>query len=154
MSKQEIAPVNFEIVQLWVQLASFLGLQKSVGQIFGVLFVSNHGLCADDCVELLGISRSSVSQGLKALEEIGAIRKTFKLGERRDVYQIEPDLGNIANHYLESRVLPSLEELDKITKEFAGNPEIKANKFLLDRIMKMQRWTNKTHRVFQSMKID
>ena len=44
------------------------GINRTVGQIYALLFVSQKPLNADDLVEKLLISRSNVSMGLKELE--------------------------------------------------------------------------------------
>ena len=43
------------------------GINRTVGQIYAVLFVAERPLCADDIVDRLGVSRSNVSMGLKEL---------------------------------------------------------------------------------------
>jgi len=46
-----------------------LGLPKSFGEIYGLLFFSREALSLDDLVGRLKISKGSVSQGLSVLEQ-------------------------------------------------------------------------------------
>ena len=62
------------ILHLCVKLCAILGLPKSVGLIYGAVFVSARPIEAGDICKKLKISRGSVSQGLKFLRELGAIR--------------------------------------------------------------------------------
>ncbi|OYY81058.1 MAG: transcriptional regulator, partial [Rhizobiales bacterium 35-66-30] len=42
------------------EMGSRWGINRTVGQIYALLFVSPRPLCADEIVEALGISRSNV----------------------------------------------------------------------------------------------
>ena len=52
-----------------------LGLPKSIGEIYGLLYVTQEALSLDDLVSRLGISKGSTSQGLKMLRKLGAVRE-------------------------------------------------------------------------------
>ena len=68
-------------VELFVDAAGVLGVPKSIAMIYGVLFGSAHALSFNDLVEKLGISKGSVSQGVRVLREMGAIRPVGKSGK-------------------------------------------------------------------------
>ena len=53
------------IVDLFVDGVRVIGLPKSIGEIYGLLFVSRDPLSLDDLVARLGISKGSASQGLR-----------------------------------------------------------------------------------------
>jgi hypothetical protein len=91
----------------WVELADRLGVSRSLGQLYGLLFMANRPLSAQDCVDQLLISRSSAGQGLKVLKELGAIKPVFKVGDRSEHFVIEPDLGVLITKVLEGRLVPA-----------------------------------------------
>ena len=63
-----------ECVSFFADVVGVLGVPRSLGQIYGLLFASPRPLSFTDIVGKLDISRGSASQGLKALRELGAIR--------------------------------------------------------------------------------
>ena len=52
---------------MFINFLRIIGLQKSVGEIYGLLFVSAKPLSMDDIMNRLDISLGAASQGLKLL---------------------------------------------------------------------------------------
>jgi len=67
------ADFQSECVAFFAEVVYALGLPKSVGQIYGLLFASPEPLSFSDIVERLEISNGSASQGLQLLRSLGAI---------------------------------------------------------------------------------
>jgi HTH-type transcriptional regulator, glycine betaine synthesis regulator len=63
-----------EVIELFVELAGMLGLPRSYGEIYGLLYTSARPLSFTEVQERLGISKGSVSQGLRALRAVGALK--------------------------------------------------------------------------------
>ncbi len=129
-----------------MQVAQFLGLPKSVGQIFGLIYASEQPLSLDDIAERLQISRGSVSTGLNYLRRFDAVRTTFVLGDRREFYQAEMDTARIAQGFLADQVDPDIQswgerlrfgrELLKLAGPAAGPTPA----FAEDRLAKLEQW--------------
>ena len=68
--------VAFEVqmVDFFVSAADLLGVPKSVAAIYGVVFASPGPLSFAEIEARLDISKGSVSQGLRVLREVGAIK--------------------------------------------------------------------------------
>jgi DNA-binding transcriptional ArsR family regulator len=68
-------PADFqsECIELFAEVVYALGLPRSVGQIYGLLYASSEPLSFSDIVERLDISKGSASQGLQLLRTLGAI---------------------------------------------------------------------------------
>jgi len=60
---QPLAPVELEVIQIFVQIAQVLGLPKSVGEIYGLLFCAMEPLNFDEIMRRLTISKGSTGQG-------------------------------------------------------------------------------------------
>jgi len=113
------------ILSFWVQVSDLLDYPRSVGQIFGLIFLSETPLSADDFVRRLNISRSGAGQGLKALQDIGAIKSAHQLTSRKEHFQMQTDLGVLVKLLLNARILPKLEELSQQRqKELPGLPAL------------------------------
>jgi DNA-binding transcriptional ArsR family regulator len=73
---REEAVVAFEVqvVDFFVSAADLLGVPKSVAAIYGIIFASPVPLSFAEIEARLDISKGSVSQGLRVLREVGAIK--------------------------------------------------------------------------------
>lgn len=132
-----------EIIAYWVQIATQLGYPRSVGEIFGYIFITEQPVNADDLVEHLGISRSGAGQGLKTLLDIGAIRPAHNLANRREHFQMQSDLGVLVKQFLNVRVFPPLEELRRQRETLNEAVTASGDAHLKQRFDKLQRWQNK-----------
>jgi DNA-binding transcriptional regulator GbsR (MarR family) len=132
---------EYEALRPWVVLAEDLGLPRSIGLLYGLVFLSERPVSAQQCAEKLKLSRSSAGQGLKTLKEFGAIQSSHHLGERSEHFVIEPDLGVLLTHVLNGRILPSFAKFFSQVCElsFDGN----GADFKRDRVEKLQRWEKK-----------
>jgi DNA-binding transcriptional regulator GbsR (MarR family) len=85
------------------EMGSRWGINRTVGQIYAVLFASDRPLCADDLVERLGVSRSNVSMGLKELQAWNLVRLKHVPGDRRDFFSTPEDVWVIVRTLVEER---------------------------------------------------
>ncbi|CAM3038167.1 GbsR/MarR family transcriptional regulator [Rariglobus hedericola] len=138
------AELDREIIAFWVQVAGLLGYSRSIGEIFGLIFLSELPLCADEVVERLGISRSGAGQGLKALQDIGAIKPVHPLSSRKEHYQMQTDLGVLVKLLLNARILPKVEELANQRAALDASVRAQGPAHLVQRFEKLDRWRNKT----------
>jgi DNA-binding transcriptional regulator GbsR (MarR family) len=79
------------------------GINRTVGQIYALLFVSQKPLNADDLVEKLLISRSNVSMGLKELEAWRLVKRSHVQGDRREYYSAPEEVWGIFQTLAEER---------------------------------------------------
>lgn len=98
-----------EVVELFVAGARVIGLPRSVGEIYGLMFMEPEPLCLDDLQQRLNLSRGSVSQGLRVLREVGAIRSSYVPGQRKDHFTAETELRRLLGGFLARQVRPHLD---------------------------------------------
>lgn len=84
-----------DMIEVGGRVCQLLGLPRSTGQIYGLLYLSAKALTLDSIAELLGISKASVNTGTRLLLAWQVIRVSWVPGERRDHFEIEPDLTNL-----------------------------------------------------------
>ena len=89
-------------------LFQLLGLSRSAGQLYGLLYLSDKPLSLDDMVNLLSISKGSASMGTRHLANWGAIRQVWVPGDRRDHYEAVADLGQLLRASYAEFVRPRL----------------------------------------------
>ncbi|MEN7973696.1 MAG: hypothetical protein ABFR47_07665 [Verrucomicrobiota bacterium] len=101
-----MSELDREVIELFIRMADVLNLPRSVGEIYGLLFISSDPLCLDDCRIRLGISKGSTSQGLKILRSFGAIRTVYIPGDRKDYHVAETSLRKMASGFASEQVRP------------------------------------------------
>jgi DNA-binding transcriptional regulator GbsR (MarR family) len=85
------------------EMGSRWGINRTVGQIYAVLFIAERPLCADDIVERLGISRSNVSMGIKELQSWNLLRQRSMPGDRREFFHTPEDIYAIVRTLVDER---------------------------------------------------
>lgn len=99
----KLPPLVQTFVLHFGEMGSRWGINRTVGQIYALLYVSPQPLCADDIVEALGVSRSNVSMGLKELQAWNLVRLQHKAGDRRDFFSAPEDVVAILRTLAEER---------------------------------------------------
>lgn len=97
------------MITLFVRAADMLGLPKSVGEIYGLLYATEEALPLDAIVTRLSISKGSASQGLRFLRHLNAVRLVYVTGDRRDHFVPETSLRALAAGFIKERISPHLE---------------------------------------------
>ena len=105
-----VAELENEIVAHFADLAAMLALPRSYGQIYGLLFASTQPLSFTDIVERLELSKGSVSQGLRALREVGAIHPAEGSDWRREHFVAETEIRALIGGYLKESIQPQLKQ--------------------------------------------
>ena len=76
--------IQQEFILHFGEMGSRWGINRTVGQIYALLFLSETPLCADDIVAALHVSRSNVSMSLKELQSWNLVRLRHLPDDRRD----------------------------------------------------------------------
>lgn len=132
------------------QLSDYLGFSKVFGQLYGALLLSAEPLSLDDLVELLDISKASVSMNLRTLEHMGMVRQVWVRGRagRRKYYEAETDFWQIISNILAGREMRDVERAlhvmdDNIERLSSALPDMDADdrrlaELYVDRIQQIQ----------------
>jgi len=94
------------LVEVFSELADLFGNPRSHGQIYGILFASPEPLTMDAIAARLRISKGSASQGLRALESLGAIER--EPNGRCSAYSARLELKVLIAGFVRQRLLPRL----------------------------------------------
>jgi len=128
------------ILQLCVKLCAIMGLPKSVGLIYGAVFVSARPIEAGDICKKLKISRGSVSQGLKFLRELGAIRVEGDNGNRAEHFVVEDHLRKAVETFVTKKIGPAFEELGQEVVRLEMNPKNNLPTEIKEKLDTIRRW--------------
>ena len=104
MSLQDhLPPLSREFVAHFGEMGSRWGINRTVGQIYALLFISQRALNADEIAESLEFSRSNVSMGLKELQSWRLVRLRHQPGDRREYFEAPQDVWEIFRVLAEER---------------------------------------------------
>jgi DNA-binding transcriptional regulator GbsR (MarR family) len=91
----KLTPLQQEFVLHFGEMGSRWGINRTVGQIYALLFLSREPLNAETITDALGVSRSNTSMGLKELQSWSLVRLKHFPGDRRDYFTTPEDLWEI-----------------------------------------------------------
>jgi DNA-binding transcriptional regulator GbsR (MarR family) len=125
---KKLAPAIERFVLQWGDMGDEWGVNRSVSQIHGLLYLSEEPLTAEDIAEQLGMARSNVSNSIKELLSWNLIRRVPILGDRRDHFEAETDIWEVAARIAAGRkqreIDPAIEALRACVADAADDPKI------------------------------
>jgi DNA-binding transcriptional regulator GbsR (MarR family) len=145
-SAPALSDLELEAIDLFIGLVRILGMPKSIGEIYGFLFVSPVPVPMDTLMERLQISKGSASQGLKLLRSFGAVKTVYAAGDRRDHYVAEIDISRFASNFIKGELQPHLdhgleriERMERFIKQFPDGERETAE----SRLARLRHWHEK-----------
>jgi len=90
-----LPPLTQRFVMHFGEMGSRWGINRTVGQIYALLYVSSKPLNAEEVGDSLGFSRSNVSTGLKELQSWNLVRLVHQPNDRREYFQAPEDMWSI-----------------------------------------------------------
>ena len=145
-----LSELEKEAIGYFISFVQILGLPKSIAELYGLLFVSPEPLPMDVFITRLRMSKGGASQGLRLLRDLGAIRRVYVPGDRRDHYETDLALSRIASYFIKERLLPRLESgklrierMRELVEEASGDVRSVA----ADRLQSLEFWQDKGNEV-------
>jgi len=100
---EKLPPLGRQFVSHFGEMGSRWGINRTVGQIYALLFISQRALNADEIADTLEFSRSNVSMGLKELQSWRLVRMRHQPGDRREYFEAPSDVWEIFRVLAEER---------------------------------------------------
>ena len=147
MPTDTLPPLSRQFIAHFGEMGSKWGINRTVGQIYALIFISQRALNADEIAEALAFSRSNVSMGLKELQSWRLVRLRHQPGDRREYFEAPSDVWEIFRVLAEERrrreIEPTLSMLRMALLEKPTNDEerhaqqrMREMHDLIDRLMK------------------
>ena len=133
----------------WGDMGGFWGVNRSVAQIHALLLTADGPMTAEDIALALGLARSNVSNSLKELQNWNLIRRAPMKGDRRDHFEAETDVWEVAARIAAGRkakeIDPALATLRACVAQAKDDPTVsphalKQLKAMLEFTETMDRW--------------
>ncbi len=144
-----LPPWQLQTIELFVRAADLLGLPKSTGGVYGLIYSTEEPLPLDVIMTRLQISKGSTSQALTTLKRLKAIKPVFIPGDRRDHYVPETQLRRLVSGFLHDQVVPHLESgrerLAFIENQAAADHPVSPK--LKQRLKRLQSWRSQSEKL-------
>ncbi len=144
--EEALTELEAEAIEMFINFLRLIGLPKSVGEIYGLLFVAPRPMAMDAIMKRLGISLGAASQGLKLLRSFGAVRVVYERGDRRDHYVADLELSRFATVFIKEELQPridmAMERLQRMEDSLGGlTPE--ERRATKQRLERLKHWLDK-----------
>ena len=147
--------LELEAIDYFVRLMSLLGMPRSVGEIYGLLYFSTEPMPMDMIAARLGISIGSASQGLRTLRSLKAVKVSYVLGDRRDHYLAESEFRHLLSTFIKEEIMPHLESgkarIDRMEEILGRDGEDYDEAFCRLRIEKLKRLQKASFRLLPTL---
>lgn len=135
---ETLSPLTQKFILHFGEMGSRWGINRTVGQIYALLYVQGRALNADDIAEALSFSRSNVSMGLKELQAWRLVKLLHKQGDRREYFEPPKDIWDIFKALLEERRRREIEPtLSMLRDALLESPANEADKQAQERMREM-----------------
>ncbi len=125
----KLSPLVQTFVLHFGEMGSRWGINRTVGQIYALIYLSDKPLNADQLVEALGFSRSNVAMGIKELVSMNLVMLRHIPSDRKDYYTTHEDIWEIVRNLVEERkkreIDPTLSMLRSVMMETPSSEEEK-----------------------------
>lgn len=153
---REAVAFELEVISFFYDGAEIVGAPKSLGLIYGLCFATATPLTFADIENRLSISKGSISQGLRVLVEIGALKRV-ESSDRRIYFAPDLELRKLATLFIEERLGKHLsvgsERLKRMRNAAAqSDGEAASLRELTARIKVLQDWHQKSKAVLPMIK--
>ncbi|MBO8170419.1 MAG: GbsR/MarR family transcriptional regulator [Bacillaceae bacterium] len=90
-TRKILEQARFRVIEAIAQNINLYGVTPSVGRLYGTMYFQEEPMTLDQMQEALGMSKTSMSTGVRNLLELKMVKKTWRKGVRKDLYEVEPD---------------------------------------------------------------
>lgn len=133
-----MTPLVQSFVGHFGEMGSRWGINRTVGQIYALIFVSPNALCADEIADTLACSRSNVSMGLKELQSWRLVKMKHVAGDRREFFEAPTDAWEVFRTLAEERRRREMEPtLSMLRSALLEEPGSEADRIAQERMRSM-----------------
>lgn len=104
------------------EMGSRWGINRTVGQIYALLFLVQEPICVDDICKTLGFSRTNVSMGLKELDGWQLLKTKYYPKDRKEYFTVLEDVWQIFRTLVEERKKREIEPTLSMLRDVLMTP--------------------------------
>lgn len=116
-SRSTLAQVEQQFIELWGDMSSWWGVNRTMAEIHGLLYITGAALSAEQIQQRLGISRGNVSMNIRTLVEWGLVRRVRRRGDRKEYFESLADVWEMFTVLAQQRKRREIDPIIKTLKE-------------------------------------
>ncbi len=93
---EDYDPIRARFIHEVGEFAGSLGLSRSAGQLYALLYMSREPKCLDEMADSCEVSKATASINVRELERWGAVRRVWVRGDSKDYYEANRNVAEIA----------------------------------------------------------
>lgn len=146
------------------------GITLSIGHLYGYMYFNEGPVTLDELSSTMGMSKTSMSTGVRTLMDLKMIDKVWGKGTRKDLFEVVPDWHQNFSDYFSIKwrkavegnmtaLNKSLAEIRQMRTDYADEPELmrllQTDEVKIEEAVKYYRWLLKliealeTGRIFE-----
>ncbi|WP_310830127.1 GbsR/MarR family transcriptional regulator [Paenibacillus pedocola] len=144
------------------------GITLSIGHLYGYMYFNEGPVTLDDLSRTMGMSKTSMSTGVRTLLDLKMIDKVWGKGTRKDLFEVVPDWHQNFSDYFSIKwrkavegnmtaLAKSLAEIKEMQSEYAEDAEVLRlltnDEAKIDEAIKYYRWLLKLIEALETGKI-
>lgn len=134
----QLSPKNETFIMHCGEMGSRWGFNRTVGQMIGLLLISEKPLNAADISDLLNVSRGNVSMGIKELQSWRLIQQHRISGDRKEYYGPAGTIWDLANRVFEERRKREVDPTLSILRDsLMETPQTKEDEYAQDKLQEI-----------------
>lgn len=152
---EKISKVRERVIDSIGKNMDLYGITLSIGHLYGYMYFNQGPVTLDELSRTMGMSKTSMSTGVRTLLDLKMIDKVWGKGTRKDLFEVVPDWHQNFSDYFSikwrkavegnmSALAKSLAEIKQIKTEYADNPDIEkllnTDEAKIEEAIKYYRW--------------
>lgn len=106
---KRIQAVRQRVIETVGSNMDLYGITMSIGHMYGHMYFSNEPVTLDEMGDVMGMSKTSMSTGMRTLTDLKMVHKVWGKGSRKDLYAVETDWHETFVDYFSIRWRKSIE---------------------------------------------
>ncbi len=124
----EVQSAQLRVADMIGGMMEFWGFKRNMGRVWGILYLHEKAMSADELRALLSVSAGTMSTTLQELQRWKVIRKTWVPGERRDYYEAETNIWAMVSRVFRERELNEIKTSIQVFRESRDTLKVEEDK--------------------------
>ncbi|MFD1776059.1 GbsR/MarR family transcriptional regulator [Paenibacillus rhizophilus] len=165
---ERISKVRERVIDSIGRNMDLYGVTLSIGHLYGYMYFNQGPVTLDELSKAMGMSKTSMSTGVRTLLDLKMIDKVWGKGTRKDLFEVSSDwYQNFSDYFsikwrkaVESNMnvlSKSLNEIRAMKEEYGGQEELKSllhnDEHKIEEAIKYYRWLLKLIEAMETGKI-
>jgi DNA-binding transcriptional regulator GbsR (MarR family) len=150
----ELREAKYQFIETWGKLATEWGINRSMAQVHALLLVSSEPLSTEEIMEQLQISRGNANMNVRELMTWDLISKVLRPGDRKEYFEAEKDIWEVAKRVAKERKRREIEPVIKVLNQLnkvAGDPDDKQIKAFKETVSNLNDFVGKMDKSVDTM---